>query len=695
MGEVYVIEDVRVRRQVAAKFIRMEMIQSDQQSTSNALRLFWREATAIAQLDHPAILPLYDHGEEIIDDAHVAYLVMPYRPEGSLTAWLRKRAQTRQTPPLTLKQIAHLIQQAGQSLQYAHDHQVMHLDVKPANFLIQSKSATDDYPHLLLCDFGIARLASATSNASQHVRGTPLYMAPEQWANQPGFASDQYALAIMAYELLTGSPPFQGAPLNVMFAHLQEQPPSARERNPLLPSAVDLVLQRALAKKPEERFPSITEFAQVLQEALQEVRKESTFPAPTTLDASSAYAPAANNGAASSSNMQLAQSLPPMSVVVPVQEKVTLSSSVSAEAARVTAPRSLIMSTQPASASPSSATRSPSVSVRPTKRRSPLLVGALLLLILVFIAGGSFSIWRVATATTQANGKATATTQANPGRTWHVQTSNTDAPLQDVAWSGSQFVAVGHDTILTSSDGHTWIAQNSGTSQEDLNDVAWLDSQFIAVGWNGQGSMILTSPDGRTWTTQYLGPPTNLLGVAWSGSQFVVVGGAGDSGTILTSPDGHTWTTQSFDLRQNIWGVAWSGSQFVAVGTSGTLLTSPNGHTWIAQNSGTSQDLQGVAWLDSQFIAVGKFGTILTSPDGHTWTVQNSETPRDLTSVAWSGSQFVAVGWSGTMGESGTILTSSNGHTWIAQNSGPLTSVVWSGSQFVAVGDLGLIFTSP
>ncbi|GHO63953.1 hypothetical protein KSC_028450 [Ktedonobacter sp. SOSP1-52] len=212
MGEVYVIEDVRVQRRVAAKFIRMEMIQSERDAASDALRLFWREANAIAQLDHPAILPLYDHGEELIDDIQVAYLIMPYRPEGSLTAWLRKRAQTRQTSPLTLKQIAHFIQQAGQSLQFAHDHQIMHLDVKPANFLIQSKSAHDDFPHLLLCDFGIARLASATSNASQHVRGTPLYMAPEQWANKPVFASDQYALAIMAYELLTGPPLFRARP---------------------------------------------------------------------------------------------------------------------------------------------------------------------------------------------------------------------------------------------------------------------------------------------------------------------------------------------------------------------------------------------------------------------------------------------------------------------------------------------------
>ncbi len=262
------LEDLQVKRQVAAKFIRLDHMQVGEGLTNQALRLFWREATAIAQLDHPAILSLYDHGEAVIDEISLAYLIMPYRPEGSLITWLRKRAQMEPSRPLTLSQVAHLVQQAGQALQYAHDHQVMHLDVKPANFLVRSRQDFDDAPDLLLSDFGIARLTNATSHTSQHVRGTPVYMAPEQCMGQPTFASDQYALAIMAYELLTGSPPFQGTPMQVMFAHIHEQPRPVRERNPLIPSAVDLTLLRALAKKPEERFPSIAAFAQAFQEAL-------------------------------------------------------------------------------------------------------------------------------------------------------------------------------------------------------------------------------------------------------------------------------------------------------------------------------------------------------------------------------------------------------------------------------------------
>ncbi|HET8844213.1 MAG TPA: serine/threonine-protein kinase, partial [Ktedonobacteraceae bacterium] len=286
MGEVYLLEDLRVQRQVAAKFIFMPEMSSDQEATSTALHRFWREATAIARLDHPSILPLYDHGEATIDGISLAYLIMPYRPDGSLVNWLRLRARESQTRQLTLKQIVHLIQQASRSLQYAHDHQVMHLDVKPANFLVQNGSPSAEYPDLLLSDFGISRLATMTTGASINVRGTPTYMAPEQCTGQPAFASDQYALAIMAYELLTGHPPFHGTPMSVMFAHVHEQPPSVSQQNLLVPGSVDLTLQSALSKKPEERFPSVTAFALAFEHSFQGIDRAThlrlLYPSPPT-----------------------------------------------------------------------------------------------------------------------------------------------------------------------------------------------------------------------------------------------------------------------------------------------------------------------------------------------------------------------------------------------------------------------------
>src|SRR6266568_3633523 len=352
MGEVYLAEDVQILRQVAVKVIRLETVQPDDEAIAPVLRQFLREATTIARLDHPTILPLYDYGETMIDGAHVAYLIIPYRPEGSLVTWLRKLTQRQQTRQLTLKQVVHVIQQASQVLQYAHDHQVMHLDVKPANFLIRSRSGADEYPDLLLSYFGIARLASATSSASQHARGTPTYMAPEQWAGKPVFASDQYALAIMAYELLAGSPPFQGTPLNVMFAHVQEQPKPAHDLNPRLSPAVDLVLQRALAKKPEERFPSVAAFAQAFQEAFQGVPEESTL---RVLETPVQIPPAANDVASSLLNSQ------PVQPLLPAQEM------------------------------------SPLPPPQPKRSRSPFVVVVLILLSLMLLGGVSVGLYGAAT----------------------------------------------------------------------------------------------------------------------------------------------------------------------------------------------------------------------------------------------------------------------------------------------------------
>lgn len=281
MGEVYVIEDLWIKRRVAVKFIYLDRMQSEEVATNQALRLFWREATAIAQLDHPTIVPLYDHGEAVIDGVPVAYLIMPYYPEGSLVTWLHKRVQTWKTQKLTLKQVTHILLQAAEALQYTHTHQIIHRDVKPSNFLIRSQTESDEYPTLLLADFSIARLADMTSSVSQNVRGTPAYMAPEQWKGAAVFASDQYALAVMTYELLTGQTPFRGSPMQMMYAHLYESPQPLRALNPRLPAALDMVLATALAKNPQERFFSIRAFANAFWGAVQNIDERATLRAIT------------------------------------------------------------------------------------------------------------------------------------------------------------------------------------------------------------------------------------------------------------------------------------------------------------------------------------------------------------------------------------------------------------------------------
>ncbi len=267
MGDVYLAEDPRIGQQVAIKVIRTELSPyPDEHAVQNAARLFQREAKAIVKLDHPHILPLYDYGEEHIGNAPVIYLVMPYRPEGSLTDWLRHRENKDLLTPLDITQ---LVSQAADALQHAHEHQVIHQDVKPSNFLVRARSDAPTHPDLLLSDFGIARLTTATSSVSQSIRGTPAYMAPEQWEGEPVFATDQYALAVMTYELLTGKLPFQGGPGKMMYHHINTSPPPPSTINPQLSSDIDTVLIHALAKQPDQRFASMKAFANAFQQAAQ------------------------------------------------------------------------------------------------------------------------------------------------------------------------------------------------------------------------------------------------------------------------------------------------------------------------------------------------------------------------------------------------------------------------------------------
>lgn len=722
MGEVYLIEDIQVQRQVAAKVIRIETTHSEQEAISNVLRLFWREATAIARLDHPHILPLYDHGEAFIDGSHIAYLTMPYRPEGSLTSWLRQRARTRHRRQLTMKQAAHVIVQAGQALQYAHDHQVMHLDVKPANFLIRSQSKTDEYPDLLLSDFGISRLVSATSRDSQQVRGTPIYMAPEQWASHPVFASDQYALAIMAYELLTGSPPFQGAPLSVMFAHIHQQPWSVRTLNPLLPSAVDLVLQRALAKEPEKRFPSVTTFAQAFQSAFpilpgeRALRVLRLLPTSSTALTEPTHVPAQDERSplppahrrsdhfmtSTARNPQPAQVLPPAQTPLPALDINALPSTTVPYTVLSTQDRASLSTNTP-SQTTTAIQKSLTFPFLPILRqsvrlRSPFAAISLVLLLLLLLGTGVFSVYGTITshgAEHTSNKPAISTlpaksTQANTtapiglGQRWH-QRSNTPSGFGAVVWLNSLFMALGDNgTIFTSPDGNTWTSRRSGTTHL-LEGVTWSGSLFVIVGDHGT---ILTSPDGSAWTLRQSGTAQNLYDVEWSRSLFLAVG---DNGTVLSSHNGSTWTSQTLSGFPSLYGIVWSGSLFVIVNSNG-VLTSPDGSTWTSQLTHDSQAFDGLIWSGSLFVIVGDQGTIMTSHNGNTWTSQHSGTSFDLDDVDWSGSLFVAVG------QHGTILTSPNGNTWTPQRSGTsldLYSVTCARSLFVATAQDGSIFTSP
>src|SRR3989442_3866904 len=255
MGEVYLAVDTLLHRQVAIKVIQSDAIRyAETDSAREAVRLFLREAQAIAQLDQINILPVYDSGEEYVNDTAVMYMVMPYRQGGSLKDWLRTHGVQELLP---LAAVERIVSHAAFALQHAHDRQIIHQDVKLSNFLVHGNAEHLSQLNLQLADFGVAKFMMKSSEKSLIVRGTPSYMAPEQWEGQPVPATDQYALAVMAYELLTGRLPFEGNGYQNMWhqhCHVEPNPPSMI--NPVLPKELDGVLLRALAKKPKNRYSS-------------------------------------------------------------------------------------------------------------------------------------------------------------------------------------------------------------------------------------------------------------------------------------------------------------------------------------------------------------------------------------------------------------------------------------------------------
>ncbi len=297
MGTVYLAEDPTIGQQVAIKVVRTDPADfPDFSSATMAAERFRQEARAVASLDHLHILPLYRYGEEVTSSGKRAYIIMQYRPEGSLWDWLRRRAgllsgQSLITAsalpgtlngswPLSLEEASDYLRQAASALQYAHEHGIIHRDVKPANFLLRIDNGNT--VHLLLSDFGLAKLFSSSS-ATSHILGTPTYMAPEQFDGAAGPESDQYALAVMVYYFLAGRPPFEGEPMRLMNQHLTAEPPPITRFNPALPEGIVPVFSRALAKKPQGRYPSTAAFAEAFEQAAQgtHVNMQPFFSLPT------------------------------------------------------------------------------------------------------------------------------------------------------------------------------------------------------------------------------------------------------------------------------------------------------------------------------------------------------------------------------------------------------------------------------
>ncbi len=255
MAVVFRATDERLGRTVALKVVTPALAGDD-----GFRERFIRESRAAAAVDHPHIIPVYGAGE----DRGILYLAMRYVSGGDLGSLLRREG------PLPAERAAFLLSPVASALDAAHAAGLVHRDVKPANVLVDMSPGRPEHPYL--SDFGLAKgttSATGLTGTGQFI-GTIDYIAPEQISGgRAHVQTDQYALACVAFTLLTARLPFaREAPMAVLWAHLNDPPPSVTAYRFDLPPAVDQVLGRALAKDPAARYPSCGAFADALRAAL-------------------------------------------------------------------------------------------------------------------------------------------------------------------------------------------------------------------------------------------------------------------------------------------------------------------------------------------------------------------------------------------------------------------------------------------
>ncbi len=257
MGTVYRGYQVALKREVAVKVMTPQI---DEQP--NYIKRFNREAETSARLEHRHIVPIYDYGTQ----QGITYVVMRLLTGGTLSDRLRAHAGDDQPLP-SLSETAEVLGQLASGLDYAHTHDVIHRDIKPSNVMFDNQGSA------YLVDFGIAKLLTASTSLTEtgNAIGTFAYMAPEQWrAADLTSATDQYALGVLVYKLVTGQLPFDApnAP-GLLHQHLHELPIPPHTFCPDVPPDVSGVLDRALEKRPAARFPTCTALAEAFYNAIR------------------------------------------------------------------------------------------------------------------------------------------------------------------------------------------------------------------------------------------------------------------------------------------------------------------------------------------------------------------------------------------------------------------------------------------
>jgi len=254
MGTVYCAHDPKIDRVVAIKTITIQGVAADEENEYR--QRFVSEARAAGKLSHPGVVTIYDVGEQ--EGTQAPYIVMEYIEGTTLDSLISGSAR-----PVSVT--LDLVKQVAQALDYAHSQGIVHRDIKPANIIVTPNGRAK------ITDFGIAKLAVTQLTMPGEAIGTPSYMSPEQITGEPlDGRSDLFSLGIILYSMLVGQKPFNGEnATTVMFNITYQEPLPLTQLNPLLDPQLNHVIERALAKRPADRYQNGTEFADDLENLAQ------------------------------------------------------------------------------------------------------------------------------------------------------------------------------------------------------------------------------------------------------------------------------------------------------------------------------------------------------------------------------------------------------------------------------------------
>jgi eukaryotic-like serine/threonine-protein kinase len=655
-ADVYLGEHLYLNTTVAIKVLQTHLAEND-------LPDFIKEARTIAGLSHQHIIRVLDFGLE----DEVPYLVMEFAPNGTLRQRFPKGTR------LPVATILPFVRQVAEALVYAHQRRLVHRDVKPENMLLGSNM------DVLLSDFGIALITQTTREPSRHdVVGTAAYMSPEQLQGRPQAASDQYALGIVVYEWLAGDLPFRGTFTEVASQHVLAPPPPLRQKIPDITYELEAVIQTALAKDPQQRFASVTAFANALEQASRSQPALNRFDEnlPTLM-----VAPHSPTPQTAPAHFTPIPPPPPLSSLAPESNYHVMP----------------LPSLQPGVYQPTQKSGKPKQGI---SRRAlfaglgGVAIGSAIIGVLLYEhfqssgpqavstpTPGTSSTPRSATTTpTPANTPTTGSTSPSTvqGNTLAVYVGHSDQ-VTAVEWSPNNALLLASGSEDKTARVWSYTNLNNDVRHQQANMVyslTWSPSgQYIASGGENPTIDIWDTTSGNT-VLSYGGHNQPVYSVKWSPDGSRIVSGSADTSAQVWNASNATPIVSYTQHVKTVWAVAWSpdGSRIASASLDGTvqIWNSSTAANLATFRDTQSSNIRAVVWSpNGQYIAFGgdskvvqvwniSTNNMVVSYTGHSGHVEDVKWSPDGTLIASTGQDQTVQIWNAS---TGSRLFTYNGHT--------------------------------